>query len=189
MFPLRVVQDLHLEVLGSLGTHIWVRWCRFWREMAARNSAALQEQISAIMGALAQAAVAEICELVAGGYSLLQMEISRSRRENQDLKKKLHLIESIVVRGGSGAAQPQQPEPERAAPAGGAEEVEEVEEVSGMSARCCGDPSRVKTGGCWSSACIFLVIAEIWSLWGFNPEACFFFNRFPRVHFALDLEL
>lgn len=101
--------------------------------MAALNSKTLQEQISAIMGALTKAAVAEICELVDQGYSLLQMEIRRSRRENQDLKKKLHLIESIVVRGGSAAAgtpvpgEPQQqPDTELGAPAaeaGGAEEV------------------------------------------------------------------
>lgn len=70
--------------------------------MAVLNSRALQEQLSAIMGALTKAVVAQICELVDEGYSLLQMEISRSRKENQDLKKKLHLIESIVVRGGGG---------------------------------------------------------------------------------------
>ena len=111
--------------------------------MAASTSRGLQEQISAIMGALTQAAVAEICELVAEGYCLLQAEVSRSRRENQDLKKKLHLIESIVVRGGSGPAEspaaggepPQQrPDPEHRAPAaeaGGAAEVNKVCTVSG----------------------------------------------------------
>lgn len=76
--------------------------------MAVLNSRALQEQLSAIMGALTKAVVAQICELVDEGYSLLQTEISRSRKENQDLKKKLHLIESIVVRGGArGAAGPE----------------------------------------------------------------------------------
>lgn len=51
------------------------------------------------MGALTKAAVAEICEVVDEGYAVLQMEITRSHKENEDLKKKLHLIESIVVRG------------------------------------------------------------------------------------------
>ncbi|KAI4797543.1 hypothetical protein KUCAC02_025010 [Chaenocephalus aceratus] len=41
----------------------------------------------------------EICELVAEGYQALQTEIQRKHKENQDLKKKLILIESIVVRG------------------------------------------------------------------------------------------
>lgn len=70
--------------------------------MSAVTSRALREQLSVIMGALTKAALAEICEAVDEGFALLQMEISRSHKENQDLKKKLHLIESIVVRGGGG---------------------------------------------------------------------------------------
>lgn len=54
------------------------------------------------MAALTKAAVAEICEVVDEGYAVLQLEITRSHKENEDLKKKLHLIESIVVRGSSG---------------------------------------------------------------------------------------
>lgn len=54
------------------------------------------------MGALTKAAVVEICEVVDEGYAVLQMEISRSHKENEDLRKKLHLIESIVVRGSGG---------------------------------------------------------------------------------------
>lgn len=115
--------------------------------MAVLNSRALQEQLSAIMGALTKAVVAQICELVDEGYSLLQMEISRSRKENQDLKKKLHLIESIVVRGGArgaaagpessvsaGNAEPQ-PGTERgaAAPEAGGGAVEEVN----TAVSCC----------------------------------------------------
>ncbi|XP_033181549.1 B-cell CLL/lymphoma 6 member B protein-like [Mastacembelus armatus] len=69
--------------------------------MSVLSSKALQEQLSDIMGALTKAAVAEICEVVDEGYAVLQMEISRSHKENEDLKKKLHLIESIVVRGSS----------------------------------------------------------------------------------------
>lgn len=77
--------------------------------MAVLTSKALREQLSVIMGALTKAAVAEICEVVDEGYAVLQMEITRSHKENEDLKKKLHLIESIVVRGSSGgkaAAEP-----------------------------------------------------------------------------------
>ncbi|XP_059201317.1 zinc finger and BTB domain-containing protein 34-like [Centropristis striata] len=70
--------------------------------MAVISSKALHEQLCIIMGALTKAAVAEICELVDEGYAVLQLEISRSHKENEDLKKKLHLIESIVLRGSSG---------------------------------------------------------------------------------------
>ncbi|XP_056148542.1 zinc finger protein 236-like [Lampris incognitus] len=66
------------------------------------NSRVLHEQLSIIMGALTKAAVVEICEVVDEGYAVLHAEITRSRQENEDLKKKLHLIESIVVRGGGG---------------------------------------------------------------------------------------
>ncbi|XP_068582229.1 zinc finger protein 91 [Cebidichthys violaceus] len=72
--------------------------------MAALSSRALREQLSIIMGALTKAAVVEICEVVDGGYAVLQLEISRSHKENEDLRKKLHLIESIVVRGSLGGA-------------------------------------------------------------------------------------
>ncbi|KAK9538363.1 hypothetical protein VZT92_003538 [Zoarces viviparus] len=70
--------------------------------MAVLSSRALHEQLSIIMGALTKAAVAEICEVLDEGYAVLQMEISRSHKENEDLRKKLHLIESIVVRGSLG---------------------------------------------------------------------------------------
>ncbi|KAM3604748.1 uncharacterized protein V6R79_015762 [Siganus canaliculatus] len=70
--------------------------------MAAFTGRALHQQLSVIMDALTKAALAEICEVVDEGYALLQMEISRSQKENEDLKKKLHLIQSIVLRGSSG---------------------------------------------------------------------------------------
>ncbi|XP_075993652.1 uncharacterized protein LOC142988378 isoform X2 [Genypterus blacodes] len=70
--------------------------------MATINSKALRGQLAIIMGALTKAAVAEICEVVDEGYALLQIEITRSHQENEDLKKKLHLIESIVLRGSGG---------------------------------------------------------------------------------------
>ncbi|KAJ8011436.1 hypothetical protein DPEC_G00058190 [Dallia pectoralis] len=66
------------------------------------NSKALHEQLASIMGALTKAAVADICEVVDEGYAILQLEISRSYKENEDLKKKLHLIESIIARGSIG---------------------------------------------------------------------------------------
>ncbi|XP_070774777.1 zinc finger protein 721-like [Enoplosus armatus] len=68
--------------------------------------------LSVIMGALTKAAVAEICGVVDEGYAVLQMEITRSRKENEDLKKKLHLIESIVVRGSGGGEAAAAAEPE-----------------------------------------------------------------------------
>ncbi|XP_047187945.1 zinc finger protein 16-like [Scophthalmus maximus] len=70
--------------------------------MSAGSGRALREHLSVILGALTKAAVAEICELVDEGYAVLQLEISRSHKENEALRKKLHLIESIVVRGGGG---------------------------------------------------------------------------------------
>lgn len=98
-------------------------------EMAVLSSRTLQQQISAVVEALSRAAVAEICALV-------EQELRRSRRENQDLKKRLRLIQSIVDRGGSDAAgtlvaaaaeaAEVRPDTERgaaAAKAGGAEEV------------------------------------------------------------------
>ncbi|XP_068457351.1 zinc finger protein 721-like [Clinocottus analis] len=81
--------------------------------MAALSSRAVREQLCVIMAALTKAAVAEICGVVDEGYAVLQLEISRGRQENDDLRKKLHLIESIVVRGGGGgkaAAEPEEPE-------------------------------------------------------------------------------
>ena len=50
------------------------------------------------MEVLANAAVAEICELVDGGYSQLQLEISRSRKENEALRRKLRLVELRAAR-------------------------------------------------------------------------------------------
>lgn len=66
--------------------------------MSALSSLAVKQRLSAIMEALSRAAVAEICELVDGSYSRLCTELERTHRENEDLKKKLHVIEAIVVR-------------------------------------------------------------------------------------------
>lgn len=98
--------------------------------MSVLSSKALHEQLSIIMGALTKAAVAEICEVVDEGYAVLQMEITRSHRENEDLKKKLHLIESIVVRGG-GSGGAKAAELEVAAAEEDAPQEEEEEEGGG----------------------------------------------------------
>lgn len=54
------------------------------------------------MEALTKAAVAEICELVDDSYAELQLEISRSHEENEALRRKLELIETIIARGHRG---------------------------------------------------------------------------------------
>eukprot|EP00064_Thunnus_orientalis_P015113 superscaffoldBa00002744_g15162 len=47
------------------------------------------------MEVLANAAVAEICQLVDDGFDTLRLEISRSQRENLALKSRLRLMEPI----------------------------------------------------------------------------------------------
>lgn len=63
---------------------------------------ALHSQLTSIMEALTKAAVAEICELVDDSYAVLQLEISRSHKENEALRRKLELIETIIARGHRG---------------------------------------------------------------------------------------
>ncbi|XP_029989121.1 zinc finger protein 252-like isoform X2 [Sphaeramia orbicularis] len=50
-------------------------------------------QLASIMEVLANAAVAEICQLVDDGFSNLRLEMSRTQRENLALKSKLRLME------------------------------------------------------------------------------------------------
>lgn len=50
-------------------------------------------QLASIMEVLANAAVAEICQLVDDGFATLRLEISRSQRENLALKSRLRLLE------------------------------------------------------------------------------------------------
>lgn len=88
--------------------------------MSAFSSQAVQQRLFAIMEALSRAAVAEICELVDGSYARLYVELERTQRENEDLRKKLHVIESIVVRGGNGGGE-KGAEPEERAPGSVAE--------------------------------------------------------------------
>lgn len=70
--------------------------------MSVLSSRALHEQLAGILAALSKAALAEMCAAVDQGFSALQNEISRRQKENEDLRKKLHLIESIVLKGSSG---------------------------------------------------------------------------------------
>lgn len=50
-------------------------------------------QLASIMEVLANAAVAEICQLVDDGFATLRLEVSRSQRENLALKSRLRLME------------------------------------------------------------------------------------------------
>ncbi|KAK6310291.1 hypothetical protein J4Q44_G00183460 [Coregonus suidteri] len=62
------------------------------------NSVAFHTQLASIMEVLANAAVAEICELVDNGYAVLHVEISRGQKENEALRRKLRLMELKVSR-------------------------------------------------------------------------------------------
>lgn len=53
-----------------------------------------QTQIAGIIEDLANAAVAEICKVVENGYAILQLEISQSIKQNDALKRKIHLLEA-----------------------------------------------------------------------------------------------
>ncbi|XP_059419226.1 zinc finger protein 623-like isoform X2 [Carassius carassius] len=64
------------------------------------NYRAFHTQLATIMETLTRAAVAEICELVDDGYAVLHIEISRHQKENDELRRKLQLIESIVAARG-----------------------------------------------------------------------------------------
>lgn len=63
---------------------------------------AFHSQLTSIMETLTKAAVAEICELVDESYAVFQLEITRSHRENEALRRKLDLIETILARGHRG---------------------------------------------------------------------------------------
>ncbi|KAK2822793.1 hypothetical protein Q5P01_022858 [Channa striata] len=68
-------------------------------------AAAFHAQLASIMEVLANTAVAEICELVDSGYAALQLEISRSRKENEVLRRKLRLTELRAARAAALRAQ------------------------------------------------------------------------------------
>uniref|UniRef100_A0A3B3RZ79 C2H2-type domain-containing protein n=1 Tax=Paramormyrops kingsleyae TaxID=1676925 RepID=A0A3B3RZ79_9TELE len=56
-------------------------------------------QMTTILDVLAKAAVSEICKLVDDGYAVLRLEISRSKEENQTLKRKLKVMELMIAQG------------------------------------------------------------------------------------------
>ncbi|KAJ8272800.1 hypothetical protein GJAV_G00093590 [Gymnothorax javanicus] len=58
-----------------------------------RNRAAFQTQLALIMEALAKAAVAEISKLVEDGTCVLRLEVSRSHKEIDGLRRKLQQVE------------------------------------------------------------------------------------------------
>ncbi|XP_062386803.1 zinc finger protein 585B [Sardina pilchardus] len=66
------------------------------------NYRTFHSQLTSIMETLTRAAMAEICELVDDGYAVLHLEISRHQKENEELRQKLQLIESIIARGAGG---------------------------------------------------------------------------------------
>ncbi|KAI3352643.1 hypothetical protein L3Q82_019224 [Scortum barcoo] len=55
-------------------------------------------QIASIMEVLANAAVAEICKVVDDGYAVVHLEMSRSQKENEFLRRKIKLLELQVAR-------------------------------------------------------------------------------------------
>ncbi|XP_072296605.1 uncharacterized protein [Eucyclogobius newberryi] len=75
---------------------------RSWREglKGAMSSRALHEQLAVIMSTLSRAALSQMCAAVDQGFSTLHAEICRRNKENAELKKKLHLIESIIIHTG-----------------------------------------------------------------------------------------
>ncbi|XP_037643365.1 zinc finger protein 324A-like [Sebastes umbrosus] len=58
---------------------------------------ALHCQLTSIMEALSRAAVAEICGLLEERSAALQLEIRLSQQENQDLRRKLQLMENVMA--------------------------------------------------------------------------------------------
>lgn len=77
---------------------------RQFRPLNMTTYSAFHSQLTSIMEALTRAAVTEICELMDDSYAVLQLELSRSHQENEALRRKLELIESIIVRGPRGDA-------------------------------------------------------------------------------------
>ncbi|XP_078020167.1 uncharacterized protein LOC117255125 isoform X3 [Epinephelus lanceolatus] len=55
-------------------------------------------QIASIMEVLANAAVAEICKVVDDGYAVVHVEMSRSQKENEFLRRKIKLLELQIAR-------------------------------------------------------------------------------------------
>ncbi|KPP68822.1 zinc finger protein 177-like, partial [Scleropages formosus] len=57
-------------------------------------------QLASIMATLAKAAVAEISKLADDGFAVLRLEMSRNKKENEGLKRKIELMESELRTAG-----------------------------------------------------------------------------------------
>ncbi|XP_029289045.1 gastrula zinc finger protein xFG20-1-like isoform X2 [Cottoperca gobio] len=55
-------------------------------------------QIASIMEVLANAAVAEICKVVDDGYTVVHLQMSRSQKDNEFLRRKIKLMELQIAR-------------------------------------------------------------------------------------------
>ncbi|XP_026159674.1 gastrula zinc finger protein 5-1-like isoform X2 [Mastacembelus armatus] len=63
----------------------------------------LHSQVASIMEVLANAAVAEICKVVDDGYAVVHLEMSRSQKENEFLRRKIKLLELQMARYRAGS--------------------------------------------------------------------------------------
>ena len=77
---------------------VLVRWFGSWKVAKMSDCSTFRTQLASIMEVLANTAVAEICQLVDDGYAVLHLEMSRSYKENEVLKRKLKLLESSAPR-------------------------------------------------------------------------------------------
>ncbi|XP_033986182.1 zinc finger protein 239-like isoform X1 [Trematomus bernacchii] len=62
------------------------------------TSVEFHSQIASIMEVLANAAVAEICKVVDDGYTVVHLQMSRSQKDNEFMRRKLKLMELQVAR-------------------------------------------------------------------------------------------
>lgn len=126
--------------------------------MSAFSSRAVKQRLSAVMEALSRAAVAEICGLVDESYARLCAALERTQRENEDLKKKLHVIEAIVVRcDGSGPVAGKGAEPEELVPGLAAESGHEEQRRQPEGGRDAAAPS----GGATEEPEVTVVLDEV----------------------------
>ncbi|KAM3623129.1 uncharacterized protein V6R79_007386 [Siganus canaliculatus] len=66
--------------------------------MSASIAMDFHSQIASIMEVLANAAVAEICKVVDDGYAVVNLEMTRSQKENDFLRRKIKLLELQIAR-------------------------------------------------------------------------------------------
>ncbi len=100
--------SLYLEQSRTIDLCIWFStaavleaWALFFGHQKGRVFQAAMDfhsQIASIMEVLANAAVAEICKVVDDGYAVVHLEMSRSQKENEFLRRKIKLLELQVAR-------------------------------------------------------------------------------------------